>query len=111
MGRRMCRDISGDIVDNIWRYMLSAMCQNILIETVIPEVVERGADKSYRLEKQTAKRTAWMGKMLAKDILYEILDNIDTIILSSICKEIGDRLLRASYGERVKRALACVWKF
>ena len=73
MGRRVCKDISGDIIDNIWRYMLSTMCQRIIVETVIPEVVDRVADKNYRLEKQTERKRAWMGKMVAKDILNEIL--------------------------------------
>ena len=35
--------------DNIWRYMLSTMCQRIIVETVIPEVVDRVADKQYIL--------------------------------------------------------------
>ena len=41
MGQRVCKDISGDIVDNMWKYMLSNMCQRIIVDSIIPDVVDR----------------------------------------------------------------------
>ena len=41
-----------------------------------------------RVERQSAQKEAWMGRMLCQDVLFEILDNIDTMMLLNICKDI-----------------------
>ena len=53
IGRRICKDISGDIIDNMWINILSNMCQRIIVDSIIPEVVDRVAVKQLRVEKQT----------------------------------------------------------
>ena len=37
---------------------------------------------------RSAKQKAWKGRMLCKDIVVEILDDIESLMLSNICKDI-----------------------
>ena len=88
MGRRLCKEIAVGILDNVVRYMLSDMCQNIIMETVIPRALELVGSRSARRVRQSALKEAWIGRKVCQDILSGILNSIDTIMLFSICKDI-----------------------
>ena len=45
IGRRLCKDIAGEILDNMERYMLSNMRQDIILETVIPKALDRVTER------------------------------------------------------------------
>ena len=68
--------------------MLSSMCHDIIVDTVVPGALDIVTKRRARLERQSAQKAAWMGRMLCQDILFEILDIIETMMLLSICKDI-----------------------
>ena len=88
MGRRICKEIAVEILDNVERYMLSDMCQSIIMDTVIPRALELVGSRSARRVRQSAQKEAWIGRKACQDILSGILNSIDTIMLFNICRDI-----------------------
>ena len=68
--------------------MLSNMCQNIITDSILPGALEQVSCRSARRVTQSAQKEAWMGKRDCQDILSGILDNIDTILLFNIYRDI-----------------------